>query len=157
MLYTRAEWMMDKQERRKVEKWGIWYSVPTAEGDWKEKYIRVTSKEKLNHNLDLIKKYGYRLDKYRKLYPFNMEKNQHNFELIHNIAMNELYDIWNGLKKVSDEEYARLEEAKEKSEKFFCAELPIAWIPWDEYEQMKEMATAAEIHRDAANARAGRF
>lgn len=157
MLNMRAEWMMDRQEKKRVEKWGIWYSVPTADGEWKEKYARCTSKDSLHKNLEAIKQRGFKLDKYRKLYPFNMEKNQHNFDLIHTMCMNELYDIWNGDKTVSDEEYNRLEEAKEKSEKFFCAELPIAWVPWDEYEQMREMATAAEIHRDAANARAGRF
>ena len=154
MTYMRAEWLMERQERKRVEKWGIWYSVPTADGNWADKYIRVTSKERLEHNLGRIKELGYRLDKYRKLYPFNMEKNQHHFELIHNIVMNELYDIWHGEKKVSNEEYERLEETKEKAERFFCAELPIAWVPWEDYKEMKEFSVAAEIHRDEANARA---
>jgi hypothetical protein len=64
--------------------------------------------------------------------------------------MNEIYDIWNGDKKVSDEEYDKLYEIKEKAEKFFCLPLPVAWLPWEEWKDAKEMVENAIFHRQEA-------
>lgn len=135
---------------KKEEKWELRYEVPTAECNWNEKVIYNKTKEKFEENKKKCKEYGYRIVSAKKLYPFNTYKNQHNFDLIHSIAMNELYDIWNGDKKVSDEEYDRLYEMKEKAEKFFCLPLPVAWLPWEDWKDAKEMAENAIFHRQEA-------
>ena len=83
-------------------------------------------------------------------------KNQHNFDLINSIVKNELYDIWNGDKKVSNEEYERLEHLAERAEYFFCQPLPIAWLTWEEWKEANEMAQNAIIHRQNACIENGR-
>ena len=90
-------------------------TVQHTDGTVKTYYPK--SIEQKNENLHICRERGYRVIECVKLYPFNTYANQHNFELIHNIVMCELYDIWNGEKKVSDEEYERLEKLKEQSEK----------------------------------------
>ena len=121
------------------------------------KYYYPKSKEQKEKNLQICKENGFKVLECVKLYPFNTYANQHNFDLIHTITMNELYDIWNGEKKVGDEEYNRLENLKEQSEKFFCLPLPVAWLPYKEWAEAKEMATAAILHRQNACIENGRL
>ena len=121
-----------------------------------EKTYYPKSVEQKDINLAICKEKGYKVLECVKLYPFNTYANQHNFELIHNIAMIELYDIYDGNKKVSDEEYERLENLKERSEEFFSLPLPVAWLPYKDWAEAKEMATAAILHRQDACIRNGR-
>ena len=113
--------------------------------------------EQRDRNKEICKQKGYKILECVKLYPFSTEKNQHNFELIHNIVMCELYDIWNGEKKVSDEEYDRLEALRDASEKYFCLPLPVAWIPYKELVEAKELAERAIEHRINACIENGRI
>lgn len=140
----------------KEQRWEQRYAVPTAEGNWREKVVYPRSEAQRDANKQKIKEYGYKYISCKKLYPFSTMKNQHNFELIHNIVMNDLYDIWHGDKSVSDEEYTRLEELREKSERFFCLPLPIAWIPYEDWKDAKELSEMAIIHRQNACIENGR-
>lgn len=134
----------------KEERYEIRYEVPTAGGDWKQHVARGTSKDWLSRNKAKCKELGYRVISAGKLYPFSTMKNQHNFDLIHNIVMNELYEIWYDGKKVSDEEYEKLESLKERSEKYFSLELPVAWLPYEDWKDAKELSEMAIIHRQNA-------
>ena len=129
----------------KAEKWQFKY-----EKNGEVKICYPQSKEQIEKNRAICKKNGYKVISVKKLYPFSTMKNQHNFDLIHNIVMNELYDIWHGNKSVPDEEYERLEKARDRSEYFFCLPLPIAWLTWDEWEEANEMAASAIVHRQEA-------
>lgn len=149
-MNTRAEWMMDRQNYKKEEKWGIWYAVPTAEGNWNEKYCRVNSKEKKDANIQKIKELGYKFISCKKLYPFSTNKNQHNFELINNICYNTMWDMDHNEIPYDNAEYNRLYDLRQKAEKYFCYELPVAWVPYEELVEMKEISNMAIMHRQDA-------
>lgn len=140
----------------KEDRYEFRYEVPTSEGNWKEKVIYPKSKEQVNSNKAKVKEYGYRLVSIKKLYPFNTEKNQHNFELINNICFNTMHDMEMGEIEWNEAEYDRLYETRQKAERFFCLPLPIAWIPWEDWKEAKEMATAAVLHRERACIEAGK-
>lgn len=140
----------------KEQRWEQRYAVPTAEGNWREKIVYPRSEAQRDANKQKIKECGYKYISCKKLYPFSTMKNQHNFELIHNIAMNELYDIFMDNKKVSDEEIDRLEAMRDRSEYFFLKELPVAWLTWDEWQEANEMAVSAIVHRQNACIENGR-
>lgn len=129
----------------KTEKWQFKY-----EKNGEVKICYPQSKEQIEKNRAVCKKNGYKVISVKKMYPFNTWKNQHNFELIHNIAMNKLYDIFMDNKKVSDEEIDRLEAMRDRSEYFFLQELPVAWLTWDEWQEANEMAASAIVHRQEA-------
>lgn len=137
---------------KREQRWELRY---VAKGEDRVCYPR--SEEKKNENLAKCKQYGYEVVSCKKLYPFNTYKNQHNFELIHNIVMIELYDIWSGDKSVSNAEYDRLQSLRERTEKYFGARLPVAWVPWDVWKDMKEISENAIIHRQNACIEAGRY
>lgn len=130
------------------------FTYRNTKGDVKKCYPR--SKEKVNENRQIAKENGYEVIGIKKLYPFSTMKNQHNFDLIHTLCMNDLYDIWNGDLKVSDEEYGRIENLKELSEKYFSLPLPIAWLTWEEWKEANELAQTAIIHRQEACIAKGR-
>lgn len=131
----------------KEQRWRIEYGVPTANGNESIKSIVVRSEDKKKQNLDLCKQYGYRVVSCKKLYPFSTEKNQHNFMLIANICSNRMYDMRMGNEKMNDAEYERLEDLKYRADEYFCLPLPVAWIPWEEWQDAKELAQMAVIHR----------
>ena len=139
------------------DKWEFRYSVQNAEGEWVSKKCYPTSKENVKVNREICKERGYRVDGVQKLYCFNTNKNQHNFELIHNIAMIELYEIWDGEKQATDEEIERLEHLRDRTEYFFCQPLPMAWLTWDEWKEANEIAQNAIVHRQNACIEAGRY
>ena len=130
---------------KKEERYCITY-ISKKDGSEKKCYPRST--EKKDEQLSICREREIRVLKCEKLYPFNTYKNQHNFELIHNIAMIAIYEMRDGER--SWDEYDRMEELKEKSEKFFCAELPIAWVPYSEWKEMKELSEMAIMHRQDA-------
>lgn len=121
-----------------------------------EKTCICSGDESKERNLETCKRNNYKVVSCRKLYPFSTIKNQHNFELIHNIAMCELYEIWRDEKKVSDEEYERLNNLKERTEYFFCLPLPVAWLPYEEWKEAKEISQSAIFHRQEACVKNGR-
>lgn len=136
---------------KREEKYRFTYEI---NGETKVCYPR--SKEKANESKQKCKERGYKVVKVEKLYPFNTYANQHNFSLINDIVFCELHDIDMGDKKVSKEEYDRLESLKERSEKYFLKELPVAWVTWEEWKDMKEIAEMAIIHRQNACIENGR-
>lgn len=138
---------------KKEERWALTY-VSSKDGTTKVCYPR--SKEKKEEQLAICKERGIKVLSCKKLYPFSTEKNQHNFELIRNICWNTMYDMQSGEIPYDEAEYDRLEATKEKADRFFGLPLPIAWLPYEEWSEAKELATAAIIHRQEACIRNGR-
>ena len=119
-----------------------------------EKCCYPRSKAKRDEQLALCRENGVTVVSCKKLYPFSTMRNQHNFELIYNICYNTMADMDMGDIPYDAEEYERLQKTREKAGQFEVMDLPVAWVPWETYCEMKEMAAAAECHRDIANARA---
>ena len=134
----------------KEEKYELRYAVPTAEGNWNEKRQVYGSKEHFERNKAKCKELGYKVIKACKLYPFNTYKNQHNFELINNICHNTMWDMDMGEIEYNEAKYNELYERQQKAERFFCMPLPVAWVCWEDWQEMNEMATAAVLHRQNA-------
>jgi hypothetical protein len=126
------------------------YELRYIAADGKEKKCFPRSEEKKNENLAICKERGYRVVSCKKLYPFSMEKNQHNFELIRNICFNTMSDMDSGEIPYDAAEYARLSDLKDKAERCFGLPLPIAWLPWETYKEAKELAFMAILHRQEA-------
>lgn len=124
--------------------------------DGTEKVCYPRSEEKKEEQIAICKQKGITVLSCKKIYPFSTEKNQHNFELIHNICMNAMHDMEVGETEFDDDEYSRLEELKNKAEKYFLLPLPIAWIPWEELREANELANLAILHRQEACIRNGR-
>lgn len=128
------------------------FTYINANGEAKTKTVR--SKEQLDKCLKTCEDMHFTVVRKCKLYPFSTMRNQHNFELIANTCANAMYDMQHGITEWDDAEYDRLAERRDKAQEFFCYDLPVAWVPWDTYCEMKELAVAAECHRDTMNARA---
>lgn len=134
----------------------ITYGIP-KDGSETIKSIQVTGAEKRDEIKAKIAKYGYRFVSCVKLYPFNMMNNQHNFFLIYNICYNRMDDMETGEIPYDADEYDALEKRRDKAGKFMtmgCA--PVVWVPYDTWKDMKEMSTAAIIHRQNACIENGR-
>ena len=119
-----------------------------------EKCCDPRSKAKRDEQLAICKERGIKVISCKKLYPFNTMNNQHNFQLIYNICFNEMTDMQDGTEPMNTIEYEKLSARRDKAGEYMCADLPVAWVPWETYIDMKEMALAAECHRDEACARA---
>ena len=141
---------------KKEQRWEIRYEM-FEEGIEVGKVIRPRSEEAKDRNLQKIKDLGYRLVSCKKLYPFSTEKNQHNFMLVANICYNTMYDMQTGEIPFDKEEYFRLDDLKEKADKYFCYQLPVAWVTWDDLKEMKEISAMAVNHRMNACEKAGRY
>ena len=137
----------------KEQRWEFRYSVPTAEGSWNEKVYYPKSEETRAKAFDKCKELGYKVISCKKLYPFNVMKNQHNFDLIANVCYNRLHDDVD----LSTKEFERLEHLREKAEEFFCLFGPIAWLPWEDWKEAKEIAMMAVTHREQACIANGRL
>lgn len=129
---------------KKEQRWELRY-VSKIDGTVKNCYPQ--SEEKKAEQLAICKEKGIKVIHCKKLYPFNTWNNQHNFALIRNIAQNELYEIYMNNKKVPDDEIARLESLKEKSERLFGLPLPVAWLPWEDWKDAHELSQMAILHR----------
>lgn len=130
------------------------YEFTYINREGKEKTEQVRGKIRLNKCYDICRDLGYKVIGHRKLYPFSMERHQHDFDHIHNICRNRMSDMENEEIPWNLDEYNRLYETAKKAEEFFCLPLPVAWVPWEQYKEMKELVAASEVHRDIANARA---
>lgn len=138
------------------DRWEFRYSIPHDDGTCEDKTCYPKSKEQIEKNKDFCQSHGYEVISINKLYPFSTMKNQHNFDLIHTLVMIDLYEIWEGQKQVSDEEYQRLEHLRDLSERFFSLPLPVAWLTWDDWKKAHELAQQAIIHRQNACIENGR-
>ena len=111
------------------------------------KTVYPKSIEQKELNLEICKENGFKVLECVKLYPFSTERNQHNFMLISNICSNEMSDMRSGEQPWDEELYETLYNRKERADYFFSLPLPVAWLPFKEWEEAKEMATAAILHR----------
>ena len=135
---------------KKEERWEFKYGVPTAEGGETIKTVYPRSKERIEDYKCQCEKYKYRFVSCKKLYQFSTMKNQHNFDLIHSICSCTMHDMQSGEIEWKWEEYDRLEEIDQKAQRFFCLELPVAWLTWEDYKDAKELAQMAILHRQDA-------
>ena len=137
-------------------KYELWYAVQTADGE-QEKMIRFTGDDKKKKNLDICKKMGYRVISCKKLYPFSTIKNQHNFDLIHSLCFNRMHDMEIGEIEWNDEEYEYLENLRSKADTYFILELPVAWLPYEDWKEATEIAMMAVNHREQTCIENGRL
>jgi len=128
------------------------YEFTYINSEGKEKTEQARDKVRLNRCLDLCRDMGLKVVRTRKLYPFSTMKHQHDFDHINNICRNTMYDMEIEEIPWDSKEYARLEETAKKAEEFFCLPLPVVWVPWEKYKEMKELVVASINHRDRANA-----
>ena len=147
--------MMNRESRFEIR-----YVLTTANGVREERVFVARSEEKRNEALATCKRAGYEVLSCKKLYPFNTERNQHNFFLIANICANRMYEIETDVRAKwtpeIDAEYARLEALKETADRLCGAELPIAWLTWDDLKAARELSEAAVEHRVSKVLEAGR-
>ena len=130
------------------------YEFTYINKDGLAKTERVKSKEHFDKCLKTCEELHYPVVRKCKLYPFSTLRNQHNFQLIANICYNRIWDMEHDVIPYNADEIERLEARRTAAEEFFCYDLPVAWVPWETYKEMKELATAAICHRDEVNARA---
>lgn len=123
------------------------YGLTYINGAGEERYARLRGEEKKQEALDRCKKSGFKVISCQKLYPFSTMKNQHNFDLIANICLNRLFDMDAGDVPYDEAEYDRLRELRDKAIKFFCLDLPVAWLPYEEWKDAKELSMMAILHR----------
>lgn len=128
----------------KEERYELRY-VSRKDGEVKNCYPR--SKEGKEEQLRLCKEHGIKVIHCKKLYPFSTEKNQHNFMLIANICANTMRDMDNGDIEYNEAEYDRLYDLKDKADKYFGYPLPVAWVTWEEHQEMKQLSFLASEHR----------
>jgi len=138
---------------QKEERFEITY-ISIKDGQTKKCYPR--SKEKKDEQLKHCKEKGIKVLSCKKLYPFSTMKNQHNFQLINDICFNRMHDMEMGEIEYNEAEYDRLWDMKEKAEKYFCLELPVAWLPYEDLKEAKELSQMAILHRQNACIEAGR-
>ena len=133
---------------KKEEKWEFTYAV-VKDGVETIKKCYPKSKEQIEKNKQTCEEKGMRFIGCKKLYPFSSEKNQHNFELVRNVCFNTIRDMQNGDIEYDEAEIDRLYDLKEKADKYFELPLPVAWLPWEELKEAKDICTMAVEHRVA--------
>lgn len=138
---------------KKVNVYRVEYTI---NGEQVKRYLR--GDERKDKFVEQAKQLGV-VHRVQKCYPINMERNQHNFELISNICANEMYDMDDGVIPYNAEEYAMLQQAKADAERFFCScgmfNSSISWFVWDDWKRAKELMAWAVNHRMDACERAG--
>lgn len=130
------------QNYKKEQRYKFEYEI---DGQVKTCYPK--SEQKKNENLETCKQKGIKVIKVTKLYPFSTNKNQHNFELVRNRCLNTMHDMETGYINFDKDEYNRLQELKEKAQDFLSLELPIAWLDWNTYKEVKQIAEIAVNYR----------
>jgi len=115
------------------------------------------SKESIEDNRAYCREKGWKVLSVKKVYPFSTEKNQHNFELIHNVCFNRMHDMDMGEIPYNEQAYDRMYELRDKADKFRGLPLPVAWLTWEELKEAKEIVAMAHEHRYAANLAAGNY
>lgn len=124
--------------------------------DGTEKVCYPKSKAGKDEQLRIARERGIKVISCKKLYPFNTEKNQHNFMLVANICANRMHDMFMGDAKYDGAEVDRLEALKEKADKYFGYPLPVAWVTWEDHQEMQELAMMAVMRREQTCIESGR-
>ena len=130
------------------QRWEIKYEC-LENSEWVEKVCYPRSEEKKDKNLKTISQSNaLKLVSCKKMYPFDMWNNQHNFELISNICYNRMHDMDFGEIEFDDAEYSRMEQLKEKADHLFCMMRgPITWLVWEDLRDARELSLMAQNHR----------
>lgn len=139
---------------KKEQRWEIRY---VSKKDGKTKSCFPRSEEKKKEQLEVCKEHGIEVLSCKKLYPFNTYANQHNFELIYNICFCDMDDMLIGEKEYDEAEYERLEKMKDNAERFRALELPVAWLPWEDWQEARNLANMAILHRQDCCIANGRY
>ena len=118
-------------------------------GEWVKRVCYPRTEEKLDESMEILKtNENYRLISCKKMYPFDMWNNQHNFELIRNICYNRMRDMEDTETPFDKAEYERLEELKEKADRLFGMMTgPITWMVWEDLKDAQELSMMAVNHR----------
>ena len=143
---------------KKEQRWELRYKRREPDGSVTERVCYPKSEACRDDSLEIIKESGgkYVLVSCKKLYPFNMERNQHNFSLICDLCHNRMHDMDVGEIPYDEEDYDRLMTMRDKAERFFCWMSPIAWLTWDDWKDAKELSESAILHRQEKCIEAGR-
>ena len=94
-----------------------------------------------------------------KLYPFSIEKNAHNWELVKNYSRNKICDMESGEIPMDEKQYAKYESWDEQATSllanwsFFG---PIAWMPGKEYGKARDISNIGVEIRMGCLIKAGR-
>jgi len=128
----------------------------TVEMGGETKTFFPTSVEQKERNLRVCREKGYKVLECSKLYPFSVEKNGHNFFLIHNVCLNRMYAMESGELPMNEAEYERLSERLEQMNELLALPRPIAWLSFSELEVAREIATEAILFRQERCVEAGR-
>lgn len=131
------------------------YKIVYRRTDGTYKTIYPNSQAKREECIAKIHGLGYRVTKNVKLYPFNTEKHQHDFQHVADMCFNKMYEMERGEIEWDRKVYDELSDTFEKANYCFGLELPIAWVEYDVYKDCKELATASIMHRDHACAMHG--
>lgn len=136
----------------KEDKWEFKY-----EQDGRTRYCYPTSKEMIERNRERCKENGWTVVSVKKVYPFSTERNQHNFELIRNVCFNRMHDMDMGDIPYDEQAYDRMADLRERAEQYMGLPLPVAWLPYEQLKEAKEIVAMAHEHRYAANLAAGNY
>ncbi|MBR5276784.1 MAG: hypothetical protein IKU35_06590 [Bacteroidaceae bacterium] len=136
----------------KEDRWEFKY-----ERDGHTRYCYPRSKESIEDNRKFCLEKGWKVLSVKKVYPFSTEKNQHNFELIRNVCSNRMHDMDMGDIPYDGEAYDKMYDLKERAEQYMGLPLPVAWLPYEQLKEAKEIVAMAHEHRYAANLAAGNY
>lgn len=109
----------------------------------------VEGERKKDSTLKYCAEHGIEVGKVEKLYPFSMNKHQHDFDFVSNVCYNKIYDIINGEIEGTSEDIEKLEATKERAEYFFCKGAGVVWLTGKELSEAKELAVYAQCVRDS--------
>lgn len=142
----------------KEQRWELRYTRKESDGSISKRVCYPKSEMCKDDSLEVIRESNgkYTLLSLKKLYPFNMAANQHNFSFVSDICHNRMHDMEVGEIPWDDEEYDRLQERRDKAERFFCWMEPIGWLPWEDWKDAKEIAESAVFIRQERCIEAGR-
>lgn len=141
---------------KREQKWEQKYMVPTRESGWVERIVYPNTPEQRDRNAIRIRELGYRPVSCKKLYPFSMERNGHNIDLINTLCANRLHDWYMGDLEISGDEAEALEALKRETEAYLSGADQIVWVPWDTHKRLTELSAMAVEHRANACIEAGR-
>lgn len=139
------------------QRWELKYAVRKGDG-WENRVCYPHSQEKVDENKAKIEaSENLRLVSCKKMYPFDMWNNQHNFVLISNICYNRMHDMESGEIPFDSDEYDRLSALKDRAD-YLTALMyaPITWMVWDDLKDARELAQMAINHRVQACIENGR-
>ena len=132
------------------QRWELRYQI-LKDGEWVDKVCYPRSEEKRAEEIEKLKTNDhYRFVSCKKMYPFSMTKNQHNFELIRNVCFNRMHDMESGEIPFDQREYDRLFDLRERASDFFGRYGEITWMVWDDLKDAKELVMLAVNHRMCA-------